>query len=157
MEPPNNAIQLNLMLAEYAQVHGGKLFVIGGGLFAVFAVGPNSVQQLAVCGTITLPFSDLNREHTIAIDLVDMDRKPVTVTTPMGDQPFRIEGKINAALPPLLPRGTGLPMPFAVLFSLPIQPGTFYFHAMIDGDESSLLRLPFTVLAAPPGMIPGAQ
>lgn len=145
------------MLAEYAQLHGGKLFVIGGGLFAVFALGPNPVQQLAVCGTITLPFQELNREHVITITLVDMDGKPVMVTTPMGDQPFRIEGKLNATLPPLLPRGTSLPMPFAVLFSLPVQPGAFYFGAVIDGNDRSLLKLPFTVLAAPPGMVAGAQ
>jgi hypothetical protein len=156
VQPPNDDIQLNLMLAEYAQLHGGKLFIIGAGLFAVFAMGPNPVQQLAVCGTITLPFGELNREHTVSIDLVDADRKPVMVTTPMGDQPFKIEGKINAALPPLLSRGTSLPAPFAVLFSLPIQPGQFNFRVMIDGNESSLLKLPFTVLQAPPGM-PGVQ
>ena len=157
MQPPNDAIQLNLMLAEYAQIHGGKLFVIGGGLFAVFAIGSNPVQQLAVCGTITLPFGELNREHTIAIELVNADGKPVTVTTPMGNQPFKIEGKLNAALPPLLSRGTSLPMPFAVLFSLPIQPGQFHFRTVIDGDERSLLKLLFTVLAAPPGVTPAVQ
>jgi hypothetical protein len=157
VQPLSDDIQLNLMLAEYAQLHGGKLFIVGGGLFAVFAVGPNAVQQLAVCGTITLPFQELNREHIITITLVDMDEHPVMVTTPMGEQPFKIEGKLNATLPPLLPRGTSLPMPFAVLFSLPIQPGSFYFRAVIDSNERSLLRLPFTVLAAPPGMVPGAQ
>ena len=145
------------MLAEYAQLHGGKLFVIGGGLFAVFAVGPNHVQQLAVCGTITLPFQELNREHIISIDLVDMDGKAVMVTTPMGEQPFKIEGKLNAGLPPLLPRGASLPTPFAVLFSLPVQPGAFQFRAFIDGNERTMLKLPFTVLAAPPGTVPGAQ
>jgi len=157
VQPPNEDIQLNLMLAEYAQVHGGKLFVIGGGLFAVFAVGPNHVQQLAVCGTITLPFQELNREHIISIDLVDMDGKAVMVTTPMGQQPFKIEGKLNAGLPPLLPRGASLPTPFAVLFSLPVQPGAFQFRAFIDGNERTMLKLPFTVLAAPPGTVPGAQ
>lgn len=157
MQPPNDDIQLNLMLAEYAQLHGGKLFVIGGGLFAVFAVGPNHVQQLAVCGTITLPFQELNREHIISIDLVDMDGKAVMVTTPMGEQPFKIEGKLNAGLPPLLPRGASLPTPFAVLFSLPVQPGAFQFRAFIDGNERTMLKLPFTVLAAPPGTVPGAQ
>lgn len=157
MQPPSDNIQLNLMLAEYAQVHSGKLFVVGGGLFAVFAIGPGFVQQLAVCGTITLPFQELNCEHIITITLVDADGKPVMVPTLVGEQPFKIEGKLNATLPPLLKRGSSLPMPFAVLFGLPVQPGSFNFRAVIDGDERSLLKLPLTVLEAPPSMVAGAQ
>jgi hypothetical protein len=157
VRPPNDELQPNLMLAEYAQIHGGKLFVIGGGLFAVFALGQNWVQQLAVCGTITLPFAELNREHIITIDLVNADGKPVLVPTASGEQPFKIEGRLSATLPPLLPRGTSLPMPFAVLFSLPVQPGAYNFRVTIDSAEQPALKLPFTVLAAPAGFVTGAQ
>jgi hypothetical protein len=155
MQPPTDDIQINLMLAEYAQVHGGKLFVAGGGLFAVYSVAPNALQQMAVCGTITLPFSELNREHTITIELFDLDEKPVLVPTPMGNQAFRIEAKLNAALPAPLQRGSELPMPFAVYFGLPIQPGTYHFQVMINGLERTQLRLPLHVLNAPQGMMPG--
>jgi hypothetical protein len=155
--PPNDDIQLNLMLAEYAQLHAGKLFVAGGGLLALYAVTGNSLHQIAVCGTITLPFAELNLEHTIAIGLFDQDGKSVMVPTPMGDQAFRIEAKLNAALPAPLQRGSALPMPFAVYFGIPIAAGTYYFQVTVDGIERSALRLPLHVLNAPGGMMPGGM
>lgn len=145
------------MLAEFAQVHAGKLTVFGAGLFAVFALGPTPMQQLAVCGTILLPFSELNRQQTVAIDLLDADEKAVLIPTLIGDMPFKIEAKLNAALPPMLSRGSAIVAPFSVMFTIPIRLGEFHFVVAVNGDPNAQVKLPFTVLEPPQGMIhPGA-
>ncbi len=142
------------MLAEFAQVHAGKLTVVGAGLLAAFAMGPTPVQALAVCGTIALPFPELNREQVLSIELYDADNRQVLVPTPMGEQPFKIEAKVNAALPPLLPRGSSVSVPFSVSFVIPVRPGTFQFRCQILGDVRTLVKLPLVILDPPDGMIP---
>jgi hypothetical protein len=143
------------MLAEFAQVHVGKLTIVGAGLFAVFLIGP--AQQLAVCGTILLPFADLNREHSISIQLYDADGSPYLVPTPMGEKPFTIEATLNAGLPPMMPKGSSVSVPFSVLFTIPIRLGNFHFIASVGGDQKTQVKLPFAVLKPPPGMLPQVQ
>ncbi len=139
------------MLAEFAQIHAGKLTIVGAGLFAVFAMGPTPMQQLAVCGTILLPFSELNRQQVLSIELYDADNRQVSVPTPMGEQPFKIEAMLNAALPPMMPRGSSIAVPFSVLFTIPVRPGTFQFVCQIRGDERTIVKLPLAVLEPPAG------
>jgi hypothetical protein len=154
VQPPNEDIRLSLMLAEFAQIHAGKLTIVGAGLFAVFALGPTPMQQLAVCGTILLPFPELNRQHVVSIDLYDSDDKPVSVPTPMGEKPFKVEAFLNAALPPMMPRGSSVSVPFSVMFTIPIRPGVFHFVAIVSGDERTRIKLPFTVLTPPANIVP---
>jgi hypothetical protein len=144
------------MLAEFAQIHAGKLTIVGAGLFAVFALGPTPMQQLAVCGTILLPFGELNRQHNISIKLYDFDEQPVLIPTPLGEKPFIIDAALNAALPPMMPRGSTVSAPFAVMFTIPVHVGAFHFVVSVVGNERAQVRLPFTVLNPPGGAVPQA-
>lgn len=138
------------MLAEFAQVHMGKLSIFGAPLFAVFAVG--QLQQLAICGTVSFPYADLNDSKTLVIELFDADGKPYAVPTPMGDQAFKIEATMSAALPPMMPKGSGIVAPFSVMITLPIREGVFHFICRMGDDQRTQVKLPFTVLKPPPGV-----
>ncbi len=159
MQPPNNdRIRLNLMLAEAAQVHQGKGFAFGLGVMALVAPQPNTSAQVAVCGTIIIPFVEMNRQHVIDIELFDLDGHPFLVTTPMGDQPFRISGGFRGALPPMFPRGAEIVAPFAVQFALPLRPGRYRFRISLDGVEVPEATLPLYVLSpSEVGMAPGGH
>lgn len=159
MHPPDDRIRLNLMLAEAATVHQGKGFAFGVGLMAIVAAQPNATAQVAVCGTIIVPFAEMNRQHMIDIELLDLDGQPFLVATPMGDQPFRISGGFRGALPPMFPRGAEIVAPFAAQFALPLRPGRYRFRISLDGVEVPEASLPLYVLSPsdvgmPPGTLP---
>jgi hypothetical protein len=154
----DDRIRLSFMLAEAAQVHQGKGFAFGAGLMAMVATQPNATAQVAVCGTIIIPFGELNKQHTIEIELIDWDGRSFLVTTPMGEQPFKINAGFRGALPPMLPRGSEVVAPFAVQFALPLRVGRYRFRIKLDSVEVPEASLPFYVLDPKDvGMAPGAQ
>lgn len=156
MQLPNDRVRLNLMLAESATVHQGKGFAFGIGLMALVVAQPNTTAQVAVCGTIAIPFVEMNRQHTVGIDLFDWDGQPFLVTTPIGDQPFRINAALRGSLPPALPRGSEIVVPFAVQFALPLRAGRFQFRISLDGGEVPEASLPLYILTpAEAGLAPG--
>jgi len=142
-------IRLNLFLADFAQVYGGKLFVYGGGICALVQATPASIHNVAICGSIVIPWGEMNREHLLRIELFDEDYAPVMIGTPRGTEPMLVEARIHASLPPRLPRGSSLPLPFAIQCSLQLDPGIFHFRMTLDGVERPESRITVTVLGPP--------
>ena len=136
------------MLADSAQVHQGKLFLMGAGVAAYYAM-PGAALQIAIGGTVIVPYSDQHKDHTLLIELFDIAGKAVKIQTQLGQQEFKIEAHLNVALPPYLRRGQSAAMPFAVQFPLALAPGEYQFRFLIDNEEHADARLPLNIVQHP--------
>ena len=146
---PASGPRAELFLAESAQVADGKLFVLGGGWQMTQALPIPTI--IAIAGIIRIPWDDTNRQFSWLIELLDSNGANVTMPTPMGDQPYRIEGPFQGPRPAGGPRGTEFQAPFAVsIVRPPLAPGRYEYRVTVGG---SLTHLPFDVLAPPGGPV----
>lgn len=116
-------MKLTLLLADWAEVLNGKLYVMGGGWTET---GPAPTPS-ALAAIIEVDWDETNIEHKLTFTLVDGDDQPVMVSTPTGHQPLRIEANFNVGRPPQVKPGSSFNLPFAVnIGPLPLQPGKVY-------------------------------
>jgi hypothetical protein len=129
------------MLADAAQVQGGKLFVLGGGFDTI------SVRSLpAVHRTLTLAMvaevepDERQRDLELLITLIDEDG------TDMGVQ---AKGRLRVGAPPNLPPGSSSIVPIVSPFhniTFPAAKG-YTFVVSLNGNE--LARIAFRVIELP--------
>ena len=62
-----------LILADLAQVIGGKLHMMGGGWSRINVQKFPHVQSLSVAAAISVPWAHTNEKHNISITMVDED------------------------------------------------------------------------------------
>ena len=118
-----------LFLADAAQAAGGKINALGIGWENV-SVG---MAPWAIAGYIDVPWVESNRDHALIVELVTGDGAPVTVPTPLGDQPFRIEMGFQVGRPAGMAPGSSLRVPVVVaLAPLPISVGRYELRIRID-------------------------
>jgi uncharacterized protein DUF6941 len=134
--------KVTMMLADYAQVAEGKLMVVGGGWNVT---GPQPVP-FAIAGTIDVPWSETNQNHTFRFDLVDLDGNAVEVETPEGEQPLFFEGTFQVGRPAGVRPGSPIPFHFAMVSGpIPLAAGQHYvWQLAIDGQEHEDWRLAFS-------------
>jgi Family of unknown function (DUF6941) len=137
------------MLADSAQVQGGKIYVLGGGWNVT---GPQAVPS-ALTGLVRVEWSEANQDHTLRFDLVSDDGAPFMAPTPSGPQPFHVEMTFQVGRPPGIAPGSELNVPFAInIGPLPLEPGRRYeWRPAIDGVDYADDRLAFSMRQAPPG------
>ncbi|HEY2476017.1 MAG TPA: hypothetical protein VGI19_14600 [Candidatus Cybelea sp.] len=141
-------MKLTFLLADYAQVQSGKLYLMGGGWNMI---GPQ-IGPSAIAGLVHVEWKETNQNHVLTFDLVHQDGEPFMTPTPMGLQPFHIEMKFQVGRPAGVATGSELNMPFAInLAPLPFEPGHRYeWRPKINGGEIIEARLAFSVREAPP-------
>jgi len=157
-------MQLDLMLADYAAVHQGKLFISGAGINLV-TVPPSGDEyriNLGIGLTITIPWQATNQNHRLLISLADSDGAIVPLGQPIPGQAVppedvgKIIGNFNVGRAASMEIGEDSILPLAFQFfglSVP-HPGTYTFAVAIDGTEMGTAR--FRVVGLQPGMpIPG--
>jgi hypothetical protein len=134
---------VDMLLCDAAQVSGGKLFILGGGLAAI---GPKP-QPMALALQITVPWDRANIRHQWRIQLLDEDGHPVAVR----DKTVAVQGQFEAGRPAGLRPGTPLGVSLAInLAPLPLEPGTGYtFTLSIDGRSEPDWRVRFFVRPGP--------
>ena len=137
-----NELKVSLMLADFAQVVGGKLFINGGGWSIM---GPQPTP-FAIVLDVKVPWHGINVDHTLRLDLLDADGQPVEVETPEGPRPLRLDGKFQATPAPSVKPGTQIDLPLA--FNLPPQPippgGRYEWRLTIDDQTHEDWRLVFS-------------
>jgi hypothetical protein len=154
-----------VMLCDFAEVSGGKLFVSGAGLALLASGTPDPPYRvnvtLAILGLINPPDTDL--QHKMTIELVHVGasgetRVMVSDELPEGGDPAD-RGMIIAYFvaprsPEMLPSDEWS-MPMAIpLFGLGLpELGTYYFSVRIDGREMD--RSNFRVMPPQPPQILG--
>jgi hypothetical protein len=117
-----------MLLCDAAQVAGGKLFVLGGGLASI---GPKP-QPLAIALQITVPWDRANVPHEWRIELVDEDGQAVVI----NDKAVVLQGRFEAGRPAGLQPGTPLGVSLAINLSpFPIVGGRSYAFALTINDE----------------------
>lgn len=144
-------MKLTLLLADWAEVLNGKLYVMGGGWTET---GP-APSPSALAAIIEVDWNETNIEHTLKFALMDADNRPVMIPTPTGEQPTEIEAKFNVGRPPEAKRGSSFNVPLAMnIGPLPLQPGRVYvWRCSIDDKTEEHWGATFTTRAMQP--IPG--
>jgi hypothetical protein len=144
-----NDLKVSLMLADFAQVAAGKLYINGGGWSIM---GPQPTP-FAIVLDVKVPWHAINIEHALRIELLDADGQPVEIETPDGPQPLRLDGRFQATPAPNVKPGTQIDLPLA--FNLPPQPipagGRYEWRLSIDGETDEDWRLVFSTRPEPAG------
>ncbi len=86
------AMKAQLVLCDWAEVVGGKLYLQGGGWATIAAA---AATQTAVAVLIDIPYTQTNRQHDGVMALYNQDNQPYP-----PQQPFRIEFQLEAGRPP---------------------------------------------------------
>lgn len=158
-----------VLLCDFAEVSGGKLFVSGAGLALLASATPTSPYRvnvtLAVLGLINIGDTDL--QHKMTIELVHVGANHETRVMLSEDLPevdSADKGMIVAYFvaprsPQMLP-GDEWGMPMAIpLFGLGLaELGSYYFSVRIDGremDRTSFRVMPFQPQGGGPPVMPG--
>lgn len=158
-------MRADLMLADYAMVHQGKLFISGAGI-NVMTVPPPAEKYVVNFGiglSVTIPWQATNQNHRLLVSLADSDGALVTLAQPMPGMstPHEDVGKIiasfNAGRAATMEVGEDSILPIAFQFSglqLP-HPGSYTLTVEIDGTEMAVTR--FRVVTLQPGIPMGGQ
>jgi hypothetical protein len=133
-----------LILADSAQVVGGKLYLLGGGweILTVNRALPVD-QRCAVALSIRVPWNETNRKQTFEIEVVSED--------PATEEPkslARVGGQFEVGRPPGIPPGQEQRVQLAIDMNLRIDTvGTKAVIGRIAGQE--LRRIHFNVVPGP--------
>ena len=124
-----------LILADAAQVNGGKLYLLGGG-WDQLNVGSFPVQQrMGLAASFLVPWNETNQKRNVELSLVTDD----------GDELLKINGQIEVGRPAGIPAGSGQRAQLAADMSVEFKrPGVYSIIARIDGEESA--RIAFRVM-----------
>ena len=126
-------MKATMMLADSAQVAGGKLYILGGG----WSVTGPAPSPSAIAVLVSVPWNETNRKHTVRVELVDEDYRPVLVPTQEGDQPLSIRGDFEVGRPPGIVPGSSIEIPFAFsLGPIPLQPGKRFVWKLLIDDKA---------------------
>jgi hypothetical protein len=143
---------IDAVLCDSAVVADGKLYVHGGGWNMLTASQLPFVQaRVGLAIVITVPYTETNREHEFAIQLVDQDGRTVPIGAGRrGDdgamtRDAAIRGRFTVGRPAGLASGDSQPLPLALNIDQMEfgTPGLFSFDLSIDGEEYS--RLSFRI------------
>ena len=137
-----SGLTVDMLLCDSAQVSGGKLFILGGGLPAV---GPKP-QPMALAMQITIPWDRANVEHLWKVDLFDEDGRGVK----MNDKPVSIQGRFEAGRPAGLRPGSPLGVSLAINLTPLLLPGgrSYAFGLTINDQTQPDWRVRFFVRPA---------
>lgn len=125
-----------LILADWAEVLGGKLYLQGGGWdrLAVASSFPTS-RNVAVAAGILIPWEETNQRYRLELRILDEDNQQAILGATADLETGRPAGIPAGSTQRLLMALNG-PVTFA-------RPGQFVVAASIDGAEKR--RVPFTV------------
>lgn len=136
-----------VLLCDFAEVSGGKLFITGAGISLVASSSPQPPYQVNVCLAIlvSIPWNETDSEHTLTIELVSEaggSQERIMLSDQLPDGADRadlgmIVAVFTAARMPIMVDGDESTMPMSIpLFGLPLpQHGPYFFSVRIDGRE----------------------
>ena len=152
-----------LLLCDFAEVSGGKLFVSGAGLALLASAPPAQPYRvnLSLASLGLLNLSDTDAQHKMTIELVyvtgrNETRVPLADELPEGNDPadrgMFIAYFVAPRSPQMLP-GDEWSMPMAIpMFGLGLPDlGPYYFSVRVDGREMD--RASFRLMPPPPPQV----
>ena len=153
-----------VMLCDFAEVSGGKIFITGAGISLLASGSTTAPFPVNVCLAIlvSIPWTETDSQHTMTIELVSeatgaQQRVLLSDQLPEGHDPGD-QGMIvfifSATRLPTMIDGDESTMPISVpLFGLPLpELGPYFFSVRIDGREMD--RASFRLVERPPAPAP---
>lgn len=138
-------MKATMLLADFAQVLQGKLYIMGGG----WSITGPQPSLSAIALKLEVPWTQTNRQHEFKVELIDADGRPVMVPGPEGTAPAVMAGHFEVGRPPGMAAGTPLDMPLALTIGpMPLAPGRYVWKLFIDGASDDDWEAAFTVRAA---------
>jgi hypothetical protein len=126
------------MLADAAQVQGGKLFVLGGGFDTISARSlPVVHRALSVALVSEVGPDERHRDLEITITLIDEDGNEMGVEA---------KGKLRVGAPPNLPPGSSSIVPIVSPFYNIRFPEAKGYAFVVTFEEEELARVRFRVV-----------
>jgi len=128
-----------LILADGAEVSGGKLHLLGGGWDVLTVNSGFPVDQhAAIAAALKVPWNETNRPHGVEISIEDED----------GKELLKVAGQVEVGRPPGIVPGQDQRAQIAIDFMMKLErPGTYVVVARINGEEGR--RVPFRVMPGP--------
>ncbi|MDA8045617.1 MAG: hypothetical protein M0Z30_10315 [Actinomycetota bacterium] len=152
-----------VMLCDFAEVSGGKLFITGAGISLLASPAPASPYpvNVSLAVLVSIPWTETDAEHVMTVELISeasgaQQRVMLSDQLPEGHDPAdmgTIVFVFSAIRLPTMTDGDESSMPVAIpLFGLPLpELGPYFFSVRIDGREMD--RASFRLVprqAAPP-------
>jgi Family of unknown function (DUF6941) len=133
-----------LILADAAQVVGGKLYLMGGGWDNLTVNAPFPIdQRFAIALGIKVAWSNTNQRHTFEVEIISEDKETEEPKTLM-----KAGGQFEMGRPPGIMPGQDQRFQIALDGALKIEnPGPKTIIVRIEGQE--MRRLSFYVHANP--------
>lgn len=128
-----------LILADYAEVIGNKLYLQGGGWDRLTVnTGFPHKRSIGVATSVRVPWRDTNTEGTLHLALATEDNVELA----------SFEGAFRVGRPPDLPDGSYQRVQIAGSFNADLQePGIYVVTARINGEEG--MSVHFNVVPGP--------
>ena len=128
-----------LILGDFAEVVGNKLYLMGGGWDVLTINSEFPVQhRCAVAASFKIPWDETNQRHNVEIEIATEDGKMLA----------KAGGQFEVGRPAGIPPGQEQRWQLALNLEMPIeQPGTFAVVARVEDQEMKRSR--FNVVAGP--------
>jgi hypothetical protein len=125
-----------LILADYADIVGGKLYLAGGGWDTISVASEFPHRRLiGLAVAVDVPWNQTNEAHSLVVLIQDED----------GKEEAKIEGHLEVGRPPGYPKGQSQRAQLAVNIQITFErPGGYTVVTSIDGHVGS--RTPFRVI-----------
>jgi hypothetical protein len=143
-------MRIDMMFADHAMLHQGKLFISGAGINVMFP-RPNTGRYTISFGlglTVTISPEAANQDHRLVMSMTDSDGRNVALTPSSPDEAIAPEdvGKIilnfNIRRPAFISVDEDIVMPLAFQFQGLEVPhlGAYAMRVHIDGVRKALAR-----------------
>ena len=136
-----------VLLCDFAEVSGGKLFITGAGISVLASGSPQAPYPVNICLAILVqvPWNETDARHLLTIELISeangaQQRVMLSDQLPEGADPADrglLMVVFSAVRLPTMIDGDESVMPMTVpLFGLPLpEHGPYFFSVRIDGRE----------------------
>lgn len=146
-----------VLLCDFAEVSGGKLFITGAGISLVASGSAAPPFRINICLAllVSIGWNETDQQHRMTIELVSeagggQNRVALSDELPEGSDPADaglVVVVFSAARSPVMAEGDESTMPMTIpLFNLPLpEEGPYFFSVRIDGremDRASFRLLP---------------
>lgn len=128
-----------LILADHAEIIGGKLYLMGGG-WDVLTVntGFPLTRPVGLAAAFSVPWNETNERRNVEIDIQTED----------GQSVGKVSGQFEVGRPAGIKAGQDQRLQLAANVPLNLAgPGTYVIVARIEGQDET--RVPFNVLEGP--------
>ena len=127
-----------LILADAAEVVGGKLYLMGGGWDRLTVHSQPAKKNLAVALALRVPWHETNRKHAFQIDMTDED----------GVKTVSVNGATEVGRPAGIPPGQPQLAQFVVNFDATFEKlGTYVITARVNDSQERSVR--FNIVPGP--------